>query len=125
MNAKLQIIQRDGKPEWAVIPYDEYERLSALAENYEDIQAFDEAMRELEEGEELVPATVVDRLMEGESPLKVWREHRGFTLMQMADQANTDESTLFRIEESGEKLPFDLQTHLAAILNIDTDDLSI
>ena len=125
MNAKLQIIQRDGKPEWAVIPYDEYERLSALAENYEDIQAFDEAMRELEEGEELVPATVVDRLMEGESPLKVWREHRGFTLMQMADQANTDESTLFRIEESGEKLPFELQTRLAAILKIDPDDLGI
>ena len=125
MNAKLQIIQKDGKPEWAVIPYEEYERLSALVENYQDIQAFDDAMRKLEEGEEFVPVAVVDRLMEGESPLKVWREHRGFTLSKLSEQADIDMFTLKRIEEGQETLPPHLQIHLAIILNIDTDDLNV
>ena len=125
MNAKLQIIQRDGKPEWAVIPFEEYERLSALAENYDDIRTFDDAMRELDEGEELIPAAVVDRLMGGESPLKVWREHRGFTLSKLSEQADIDMFTLKRIEEGQETLPPHLQIHLAIILNIDTDDLNV
>ena len=45
MNATVQIIHKDGHPEWAVIPYAEYERLSLLAEEQHDIRAFDEALR--------------------------------------------------------------------------------
>ena len=34
--------------------------------------------------EELVPAAVVDRLLAGESPVRVWREHRGITQSGLA-----------------------------------------
>ena len=40
---KLQFIELDGKPEYAVIPYKEYKRLAALAEDTEDVRAFDKA----------------------------------------------------------------------------------
>lgn len=123
MNAKLQIIHRDGRPEWAVIPYEEYERLSALAEDYEDIRAFDDAKRALEEGEELIPSTVVDRLMEGEPPLKVWREYRGFTTESIAKHLGIEESRIVKIEEGEEVISGKLLTRLAVILHLDTDDL--
>ncbi|HEB99119.1 MAG TPA: type II toxin-antitoxin system Phd/YefM family antitoxin, partial [Thiotrichales bacterium] len=47
MNARIQIIEKDGKPEYAVVPYEDYRRLLELAENAEDIRAGDEALRAL------------------------------------------------------------------------------
>ena len=71
---KVQIIEKNGKPEWAVIPYMEYRRLSEAAEMAEDVRDFDEAVSR---DEETVPHAIVQRLVRGEQPVKVWREYRG------------------------------------------------
>ena len=43
----------------------------------EDIRSFDSVKNALEIGEEeLIPASVVNALAEGENPIKVWREYR-------------------------------------------------
>ncbi|MGH8512977.1 MAG: hypothetical protein ACREV8_03340, partial [Gammaproteobacteria bacterium] len=73
-------IELDGKPEYAVIPYKEYKRLAAVAEDAEDIRAFDKARTS---DEDLIPAETVHRLVERENPIKVWREYRGLTQMQL------------------------------------------
>lgn len=39
----VQIIERDGKPEWAVIPYEMYMQLAEEAEMLQDIQDYDMA----------------------------------------------------------------------------------
>jgi hypothetical protein len=39
----VQVIEKGGKPEWAVIPYEEYERLLEAIEMAEDVRAYDEA----------------------------------------------------------------------------------
>ncbi|SEL64706.1 type II toxin-antitoxin system Phd/YefM family antitoxin [Ectothiorhodospira marina] len=65
MSFQAQIIERDGKPEYAVVPIDQYRRLLALAEDMEDVRAADEAMRELEEGRDegvRVPVPVLPTL---------------------------------------------------------------
>jgi hypothetical protein len=41
----VQIIEKDGQPEWAIIPYAEYERLREDAEMLQDVRAYDEARR--------------------------------------------------------------------------------
>ena len=46
----LQVIEKRGKPEWAVIPYEDYLRLLADAEMLEDVRAFDEAKQRLAAG---------------------------------------------------------------------------
>jgi len=33
----IQIIEKNGRPEWAVIPYDEYVKIQELLEDIEDI----------------------------------------------------------------------------------------
>ena len=51
----------------------EFERLMEAAENYADIEAAVAARQRREAGEEYFPAALVDRLLDGENPLKVWR----------------------------------------------------
>jgi DNA-binding XRE family transcriptional regulator len=123
MNAIVQIIHKNGQPEWAVIPYDEYERLTELAENQEDNRVFDAAIKSVEAGEELIPSAVVNRLADGESPLMVWREYRGFALKGLAERLGVEEACLMRMENGSESGSSELMTSLAKILQVDVDDL--
>jgi hypothetical protein len=68
-----QIIEREGKPEYAVLPYHEYVQLMELAESVRDARDAREAMRELDCGEdEAIPANIVGRLIAGDDhPLKI------------------------------------------------------
>ena len=52
----------------------------AAEEDFADLRAALAVSSSIEAGtEELVPAAVADRLIDGESPLTVWREHRSLT----------------------------------------------
>ena len=79
---KCEIIQKEGQPH-AVIPYEIYQQLLEDSEMLADLKAYDEAKaRE----EETFPADIVYRItLEGENPLKVWREYRGLTQEQLAE----------------------------------------
>ena len=58
-----------------VITAAEYAFLKATAEDRADLLAADEAMAAIKSGEdEMVPGELVDRLFNGVSPLRVWRE---------------------------------------------------
>ena len=81
---KIQVIEKDGQPEWAVIPYETYQHLVADAEMLQDIRDYDKAKKALEEGEELVPSEVTYAILDGANPIKVWRTYRGLTQQQLA-----------------------------------------
>lgn len=86
---KVQVIEKDGRPKWAVIPYGEYERLVNAAEMREDIRDYDMAKEALASGkEELIPADIADRLLDGENPIRVWRKHRGLSATDLARSCN-------------------------------------
>ena len=72
MKEEIQIIERDGKPEWAILPYEEYLQLIEQAELLEDIRDFDEISAAIERGDEkLIPAEVVNAILDGKNPIKV------------------------------------------------------
>ena len=53
----------------------EYDRLRAIADEVSDVAAFDNAVARLARGEdEIVPQAFADRLLDGESPLRVYRD---------------------------------------------------
>ena len=53
---KTEIIEKDGNPEYAVLPYSEYQALIKELEELQDIRDFDLAMKKIEKGEDtLVP----------------------------------------------------------------------
>lgn len=106
------------------IPRKEYARLVEAAEDLEDIQAYDEAMRRMTNGEdELIPSELVDRLLGGESPLKIWREHRGYSQNELARLSGVNRIQIGDIEERGKTGSVVTLKRLAAALNLDVDDL--
>lgn len=121
---KAQIIEKDGQPEWAILPYEEYRSLLEQAEGVADARDFDRAQANLAAGEELVPAALVDRLLTGEPPLRVWREHRGLTQEALAAQVGITKSYLSQLEggKRGGSLP--VLRRLATALALDLEDLT-
>lgn len=92
----IQFIERDGKREFAVIPIELYERLSAVLEDVDDA-ALADAARAADDGFR-IPAAVVNALLEGEQPVKVWREQRGLTQDALAAKAGISKAYLCQIE---------------------------
>ena len=120
MNIEVQIITRDGQPEYAVLPFSEFERLRQLAEDMEDIRAFDKAIAD---DAETVPHEVVIRLVAGESPLRIWREYRGLSQATLAEQAKLDKTYLSQIETGRKKGSVKALKRLAEVLSVALDDL--
>lgn len=99
MKEEIQIIERDGKPEWAVLPYEEYLKLVEQAELLEDIRDFDEIRAAIDRGEqELIPAEVVNAILDGKTPIKVWREFRNLTQQQLSDRVGISKPYLSQLE---------------------------
>ena len=122
---KPQIITNsDREPAFAVIPYDEYRALIERLEWFEDLRdskAFEEKLVRGEE--EVVPAEVVERLVGGESPVKVWREHRGLTQEDLGEQVGLSGSYLSQIESGKRDGTVRVYAALARVLGVDVDDL--
>ncbi|MCB0211934.1 MAG: helix-turn-helix transcriptional regulator [Anaerolineae bacterium] len=120
----VQIIEKNGRPEWAVIPYEEYERLVAEAEMLQDIQDFDEAKAALANGdEELIPSEVTYALLDGKNPLRVWREYRGLTQQQVADAAQISKPYLSQLESGQRNGTTEVMAAIAKALNVSLDDV--
>ena len=120
---KVQVIERDGHPEWAVIRYEDYLALLEKAELMEDIAAFDSAMVAVKGGEETIPLKVVDSLLAGESPIRVWREYRNLTQAQLAEQTGVKQSYIAMLEAGERQGTVDVLVKIARVLKVDVDDL--
>jgi transcriptional regulator with XRE-family HTH domain len=67
---------------------------------------------------------VIDRLIARENPVRVWREHRGHSLRQLAQRAGMGIGYLSQIENGERKGTVDTLKKIAAALNVDLDDLT-
>ena len=122
---KAQIIETPKGERLAVLPVAEYERLQEAAEMLEDVSAYDEAKRALAAGEEeLVPHEYVKRMLEGESPIRVWREFRGLKGRELADKAGISQPYLSQLESGERDGSFETMRKIAEILNVSLDDLA-
>lgn len=120
----VQIIERNGKPEWAVLPYEDYLQLIEQAEMLQDIQEYDRAKAAVESGEEeVLPADVVYALVDGENPIKVWREYRKWTQSQLAEAVGISVPFLSQIETGKRKASTKVMAGLAKTLRVAVDDL--
>lgn len=111
--------------EMAVIPLAEYERLVAAAEEAADVRAYDEAKRRLASGEdELVPSEVANRLLGGESPVRVWREHRRVSSKELAAKAGVSAPFISQIEHGQREGTLKVMRKIADALGVTLDDLA-
>ncbi len=106
--------------EMVTIPRAEYERLREAAEDLADIQAYDRAMAA---GEESFPSEIVDRLVNGESPLRVFRDFRGLTQSALATASGVNRVQIADIEAGRRSASVETFRKLAQALNLSIDDL--
>jgi hypothetical protein len=52
--------------------------------------------------DDLLPRESIDRLLSGESPIRVWREFRGFTVQTLAEKASLLPEVVRCVETTGE-----------------------
>jgi transcriptional regulator with XRE-family HTH domain len=67
---------------------------------------------------------VVDRLIARENPVRVWREHRGYSLRQLAERDGIGIGYVSQIENSERNRTVGTLKKIAAALDVDLDDLT-
>ena len=91
---KVQIIRTPHGERLAVLPVEEYEALleaatdTTTAEEEEALASEMRRLRELDRGEAL-PIESFRRILAGESPIRVWREHRGLSAAELAERGTS------------------------------------
>jgi DNA-binding XRE family transcriptional regulator len=100
-------------------------RYEALIRHIEDLEDALTIRRAEARGrsKDALAAELVHRLIDGEHPLRVWRDHRGLTLSALAKRARVPVGYLSEIETK--KKPGSLATmrKLARALDLDLDDI--
>lgn len=119
----VQIIERNGTPEWAVIPYKDYLRLVEEAEMLSDVRDYDNAITAIEHGEELVPGEVAYAILDGENSIRAWREYRGYSQQQLSDLAGISKPYLSQIETGKRIGTTEVLSSIANALDLTIDDI--
>jgi DNA-binding XRE family transcriptional regulator len=121
----VQTIEKNGKPEYVVLPWEEYQAMLAALEDRADAAVMANFAERLARGvEETVSAVVVERLLAGEQPVRVWREYRGLTQVQLAEAAGVTQSMVAMIESGDRRGTVDTLTVIARVLKVDLEDLA-
>ena len=111
-------------PEWAVVPYEAYLQLVEKAEMAQDVQDFDSAKAALERGdEELVSNEVVYALLDGENPIKGWREVRGLSQQEAAENAGISVPYLSQLETNRRKGSVGVLSAIAKVLKVSLESI--
>jgi DNA-binding XRE family transcriptional regulator len=120
----VHILEANGKPAFAVLPIGEYRALLELAEDARDAAALARFAKRLAAGEEeVIPSAVVDRLLAGEAPLRVWREHRSLSAAELAARVGVTPAHISKLETGKGEPSVALLRKLAAALELDLESL--
>ena len=105
-----QIIIQNGKPAFAVIPWNEYQEMIRN-------------QVESDESDVWFPNEVVKANVRGESLIKAWREYFKLTQAELAAKARMKQSALARLENSNAHPRKTTLTKLAKAMEIEVDQL--
>lgn len=120
----IQVIKKNGKPEWAVIPYNEYMKIQELIEDIEDKRDIEEYFNLLKRGEEqAIPSEVTFAILQGVNPIRAWREYKQIKVRELAKRAGITSSYLSQIETGKRNPTIDTLKAIAEALAIDIEML--
>jgi len=114
------IYDAKGKPESVILSKNNYEKLLQYKEDLEDIRA----LKDYEtSGEEGFPSDVVKRLIDGENPIKVYRQYRGLTQLKLSESVGVQQSYITQLESGKKSGTVKVLKKIATALDLDLDDL--
>ena len=126
MNTAVSFTTPNGE-DLVVLSRKDYEALLRQAEQAEDledllaIQAFE--ARVAAGAAERIPSAYVDRLIDGENPIRVWRDFRGLSARELAAATGISAAYLSEIETGKKEGSLSVFRQIAKALRLDLDDL--
>ena len=103
-----------------ILPEDEYDRLIDAS----DVASADKVRRDIADGrDELIPAEFANRILDGESPITVYRELRGLSGKELAAKVEISGGYLSEIESGKKEGKVSTLKNIASALEVDLDDL--
>jgi hypothetical protein len=122
MNNAVEITPVAETAETVTLRRADYQALLEALEDAADVAALREAEAAVQHGEsELLPIEMVERLLAGEDPVRVWRTHRGMTAHELAKITKLSPSS--EIETGKKPGSFDAMARLARALGVAMEDL--
>ncbi len=119
----VQIITMPSGERMAIMPESEYLVMLDDAEMAHDIAAIELFKQRLASGdEELIPAAVVNAILDGENAIRVWREHRGLSVKALAELAGVAPAYLSQIETGKREGTVSTLSKIAKALGVTIDD---
>lgn len=123
MNTAVPFKTPNGE-DMIVLSRSDYETLLERAEHAEDIAAIEAYRRRLAAGEEeAIPEEYANRLIEGENPVRVYRELRGMNARELAERTGISAAFLSEIETGKKDGGVSTLKRIAGELNVMLDDL--
>lgn len=120
----VQIIKKNGKPEWVVIPFSEYQKLQEALEDAEDRKDIEKSLKTIQNGKELtVPGEVTFAILDGVNPVRVWREYKQIKMSELAKMVGISSAYLSQIENGKLNPTIDTLKAIAKELSIDIEML--
>lgn len=124
MMENATVFRTPSGDEMVVIERRRYDELVASEQMMDDVSTYDRVKARIESGQdELVPAAVAAALLDGENPVRAWRQHRGLAQSELAGLAGLAVSYLSNIETGARQGTVDKLARIAAALGITLDDL--
>ena len=115
----MQTITTPGGEELVILAKAEYEKLVDQA----DIAAGHKALASIAAGEEVIPAEIANRIIDGENKVRVWRDHRGMTARELAAAVGVGAPYISELETGRKEGSVSVMKKIAAALKVDIDDL--
>ena len=114
--------------EVAIMPRAEYERLKAFEQEAEEdagtARLIARAKKEIAGGAPVLPRDVIDRLANGENPIRVLRQFRKETQAELAVAVGIAQNYLSDLETGNRKGPLEVHQKIARFLGIPLDLLA-
>ena len=103
----------------------EYLAMQDVSDMAQDSAAIDRFEARLKAGaEELIPAGLVNAILGGGNPVRIWRGHRGLSGKALAERAGLSPAYLSQIETGKREGTLEAMRNIALALNITLDDLA-
>lgn len=121
---QIETMIRQGK-KFVVLPEQEFNALVKNAEMLADVRAYDAIKAAIESGaEELIPFSIVTRRVAGESPVKIWREHRKLTQEALSAASGVSRGMIAAVESGHKQAGIGSLKKLAKALGCEIENLA-
>jgi DNA-binding XRE family transcriptional regulator len=119
-----QVITTPSGERLVILPEAEFLAMRDALDSREDVKAVRAFEKKLASGdEELVPKEVVDRILNGENKVRVWRSYRGLTSRDLAAAAGLSAPFISEIETGKKDGSVSAMKKIATVLGVDLDDI--